>query len=247
MLQVRKFESAYRVCIATLASAITVLASNYFTHVFLHGSSVLPYVLAAVGLIVYMIDLLFESLVNYSQPLRKFIAGNDFIEGYWHDESIDANTGLCIHGVLFQIVNVQGELVLNGVTFDAQGTRIATFRSDRLVYSDRILFYEYVGYTVYGNSPTELGIGQLLFDVPPISYSGFYLSHDGRAKVRATPGGSGQSYPASNVIQRVVGEKVSIEDFEKFNKFTNIDDKRMFVCDILARYTPTKTSGQTQP
>ncbi len=211
----KKFESAYRVAIAALASSASVLASTYFGRALPQGTFIQAYVLISVIIVVFVIDTFIQSLIGRYSSLRKLIYKDDFIEGYWHDESFDPITKTWFHGVLFHIDYRDGELSLTGVTYDKVGRRVATFRSDKLVYSDRVLFYEYESHTDYGVSPIEIGIAQLQFDSPAVSYTGFYFSHDGKIK------------------SKIVGEKVSNEDFLKFNRFKQNSDKKSYVCKLL--------------
>ncbi len=123
----------------------------------------------------FIFDQLIEGLLEKSEAIRKLIASDQFIEGYWFDISIDRSARVVHHGSLITIRWRDGGFVLNGVEFDPDGNRICTFRSTSTAFVNRVLTFSYEAHSESFNQAIETGIDQLQFDNPPQSYTGFYF------------------------------------------------------------------------
>jgi hypothetical protein len=210
MDQFRRFNNAYRLLVAALVSVLSTVLFDYLNRTLGGRGAALAALLLLVTVFVTLFNAALEVAIEKSTLLRKLIAGSEFIEGYWHDVSVDA-AKLVAHGVLFQVRFENDRFAVSGSTFDPQGNHIATFRSINAAYSDRVLHFRYESHTAYSEQQTETGVVELQFDKPPSSYSGFYFDYSNKIRFR------------------VHGTKVADEAVREYHSFGDIGDKRAFV------------------
>jgi len=210
MDQFRRFNNAYRLLVAALVSVLTTLLFDYLNRTFESRAAALAALLILVTLFVTVLNAALEVAIEKSTFLRKLIAGSEFIEGFWHDVSVDPSKSVT-HGVLFQVRFEHDRFAVSGSSFDPQGNHIATFRSINAAYSDRVLHFRYESHTAYSEQETETGVVELQFDNPPSSYSGFYFDYSNKVRFR------------------VHGSKAPAQAIRAYHSFSDINDKRAFV------------------
>jgi len=211
MKKLTQFNTTYKLVVASLASIISVAMNDLLAAKINSKPATFVLVMSIVVIATLALGILVENLVDNSRLVRRIIAGNDFIEGYWYDLSVDSETRLAKHGVLFNIFYMDNGFHLSGITFNSSGARVATFRSKRAIYQDRVLFYEYESHTEYVPTSIEAGVAQIQFEYPPNSYTGFYFDY------------------TRTISSRVTGIRVSSKSVKDFNGFKTTDDKRAFV------------------
>jgi hypothetical protein len=213
---VERINPTYRLFVATASSAISAIAFDGLTHLLKSRALALTALLIVISLLVLVLSELIEEIIERSVTVRRFFAGDEFIEGYWYDITVDAETRHVVHGVLFSITYEEGEFAVRGVTYNLLGNQVATYNSDAASFSNRRLSFEYRGPNVELGGVIQTGFTQLQFDSPPQSYSGFYFDYGGQ--VRAS----------------VQGYKVDPVTLKKFGFFANADFKRAFLAPLLA-------------
>jgi hypothetical protein len=212
---VERINPTYRLFIATASSAISAIAFDGLTHLLKSRALALTALLIVISLLVLVLSELLEEIIERSVAVRRFFAGDEFIEGYWYDITVDAPRRRVVHGVLCRISYKEGSFVLEGVTYNLQGNRVATFNSESAAFANRRLSFEYRGPNEEFSGVIQTGFTQLQFDSPPQSYSGFYFDYD--AAVHAS----------------VQGYKVDLATLKKFGFFATADSKRAFLVPLL--------------
>jgi len=207
----RAFSSYYRLLIATAASALSVLLFEYLERTFSSSAIALGVLLVIVSVAATILNSAVEGLIERSVRVRRWIAGNDHIEGYWYDLSVDRTTGQVIHAVLISISVENGELRLTGIGVAPDGRRLSTFRSTNASYANGVLHCQYESHTEYFESAIEAGIMQLQFDRPPMSYTGFYVDY-------------------TNTIRSLIhGCRVSDREMREMDHFRDVGSKERFL------------------
>jgi hypothetical protein len=208
--------STYRLLIATTTSAIAAITFDRLQILFKSRALALAGLLVVISLFVILLSKALEELIERSVGVRRFIEGDRFIEGFWYDLSIDSQARKVIHGVLIRIRFQEGSFAVEGVTFDPAGNRIATWGSTSTAFSDLRLSFEYRGMNDEHGDVVETGFGQLQFDAPPQSYSGFYFDY------------------TAHIHGRVHGYKVSRDALKQHHNFVAIESKRLFILPLMA-------------
>ena len=219
--------------IAAIASAVSAILIDYLQGIFKSRTAALLALLVLISVLVLLLDEALERVIEKSLAVRKLIAGNEFIEGYWYDMSIDNATKKVVHGVIFSIWFDDGAFKVDGVTFDPEGNRIATFSSTNAAYSNRLLLFEYRGLHDAFAKSIETGVCQIQFDNPPQSYSGFYFDYTGA------------------ISFRVHGRKVDKHELDTYKSFHQVDMKRDFMLSVMsarqaalsAHHVPSASQG----
>jgi hypothetical protein len=219
----------YRLFVATIASAASAILIDDLQNIFKSRSIALLALLVVVSLTVILLNETLEQIVEKSVTVRKLIAGDDFIEGFWYDLSLDNVNRKVVHGAIFRIRFKDGELKVDGVSFDPGGNRIATFTSSSAVYSNRLFYFEYRGMNDEYQELVETGLTQLQFDAPPQSYSGFYFDY------------------TASIHSRVHGHKVDEDTLKRNRSFTLPDAKRDFMLSVMAAKQSSFATPQSPP
>ena len=211
MKKFREFNTTYKLIIGTVSSILSALLIDYLMEKFDDKTVSIAFMLSVIVVLILLINSIVERAVERSHTIRKAIAGDEHIEGYWYDFSVEQDTNQVKHGVLFSIKYEGGKYALYGVTYDGSGHRIATFRSKNSVYQDRVLFCEYESHTEYMQSSLEQGVLQIQFDLPPTSYTGFYFDYSGAMNFK------------------IQGERVPDDVVKQHNRFKYNEDKKAFL------------------
>ncbi|MBT9330478.1 hypothetical protein [Paracidobacterium acidisoli] len=219
MERFERMNNIYRLFVATAVSAIAALVLDRLQQIFRQRSVLWIVVLALVAVVLFFLNQVFEGLLEHSLAFRRLVAGNEFIEGYWFDISVDKTHRAVHHGSFITIWWESGRFVINGIEFDPNGNRICTFRSTSSAYLDRVLTFSYESHTETYNLAIETGIDQLQFDNPPQSYSGFYFDY------------------TKTVDFRVQGSRIDQSVLEEQKHFRDVAAKQTF---IMARIAETQ-------
>jgi len=212
-----RFETGYRLVLASVAAAGMELLRGYFDTFFPSGGAAFAVTLLVVLFIVFVLNALLESLVDRAPWLRRLIMGPDHIEGWWFDISRDPESGRPTHGMLVEIRRQDGEYRSTGVAFGADGSRLATTTSQDAVYSDRVLRYRYTSTYTRGRRNTDQGLVEMRFDSPAVSYAGAY-------------------YEIGDVLGfGLSGRRVDRRTVKRHRRFRDVEDKRAFIAGALAR------------
>ena len=223
MKRLDKFRSSYQLLVASISSIISVLVVDYLS-VYLPSKTISTAIMLIIIVSAITIaTVVMERLIDNSSWLRKAILREQFIEGFWGDVSAEKKDGHIAQGALLHIYYEDGDIKVSGISFDIQGNKIAAFNSVNTTLLDRTLYYLYNTQSIYAPSFSETGVGQLAFDYPPISYTGFFVDF------------------ASGTMFRVEGEKVIKDRLHKFNDFSSVKDKAEFVIEFL------KTKNEARP
>jgi len=211
-----RVNTTYRLFVATTASVVSAILIDDMQKVFKSRTIALLALLVMVSLIVIVLNETLEQIVEKSVTVRKAIAGDEFIEGYWYDLSLDNVNKKVVHGAILRIRLRDGEFKVDGVSFNPAGDRIATFTSSSAVYSNKLFYFEYRGINDEYQELVETGLTQLQFDSPPQSYSGFYFDY------------------TASIHSRIHGHKVDADTLKRYKSFTPPDAKRDFMLSVMA-------------
>jgi hypothetical protein len=206
-----KNDSLYKLTIGAIASILATFLMDYLSGRFESKSISIIIMLAIVSIIIVSINYLAENIMEKSPLVRKLVLGSDYIEGYWYDITYDSNNILPSHGVIMLISYKDGTYVVNGTSYNGDGKRIATFRSDNSIYKDKTLYIKYESFTDYNPNIVELGIMQFQFENPPNSYSGFYIDY------------------SKTIRQAITGSRVEKSELQNNNNFRTSNDKLAFI------------------
>lgn len=207
----QRFNNYARVALASVASAVAVLildaTSAFLKNRLLGGVAAVLFVsiLALVG------SNILETAVEKSIRMRRWIAEDDFIEGWWIDLADEPTGGSHRHASIQQITYREGTFDVSGSSFLRSGERLATWSSVACHYSRRTLFVVYEAQTSLVGGGFERGLVQMQFDRPPTSYSGYLHDFSGQ------------------VIRSLRGEKVSNDDFVRHNGLQTVADRLMLL------------------
>ncbi len=211
-----RVNSVYRLLVATVVAAVSTLIFDRLQTIFRDRSLVWIILLALIAVVLFTLNQVFEALLEHSVSIRKLLAGNEFIEGFWFDISIDRANKTVHHGSFITIWWENGRFAVSGIEFDPEGTRLCTFKSTSTAFADRILTF---GYQSHGDTfaqAIESGIDQLQFDSPPQSYSGFYLDF------------------TKTVDVRVQGSKIDQRTVNAYNGFRDVASRQRFILEQIA-------------
>jgi hypothetical protein len=227
MHRFERINGVYRLFVATGVSAISVLILDQLQEVLKSRSLAWVVLLGLVAIAVFLLNQAFEGLLEASVTIRKLIAGDEFIEGHWHDISVDRSTKVIRHGCFLTIRWEDGRFALNGTTFDEAGNLDSTFRSTSAAFENGILTFGYQSYSKGYDHAIEIGIDQSRFDRPAQSYSGFYFDF------------------TKTIECRIHGIKVDRETLTKFNHFADLAAKQRFITEKMAEMK--RTLGANSP
>jgi hypothetical protein len=216
MDRLRRFNDIFRLLVATAISAGAAITLDRLEQLLKNRSVAWIVLLVAVAIAVFVLDQANETLLDHSAKLRRWLLGDQFIEGNWFDISIDRVKGSVHHGSFITIAWRGGEFIVNGIEFDPLGNRICTFRSTSTSLVANVLTFSYESHSDTFESVVEIGIDQLQFDAPPQSYSGFYFDF------------------TKTVDFRVQGQKIDLDIAATYNHFQNLADKKRFILAQIA-------------
>lgn len=213
MDKINKFSDLYKLIIATIATILTTFIIDWLRQKTGDRNFAAVLAIIIVSVVMILLNFILENSFENSVILRKMVFGNDFIEGYWYDVSFNEKERTIEHAILMKISYGTGKFNINGVTYDKVGNRIATWKSLDSNYCERILFYQYEAHTNVNNNEIfiEKGINQLCFDIPPNSYTGFYIDY------------------ANKMRYNICGEKVDKKEMKEYNNFKSSKDKSNFL------------------
>lgn len=212
-----KYKEGYKIIVASLASIITAFLLTATGHYFTNQIFAKIIIVTLVILVMYLGNTLIDKFIDNSVVLRKILMGKKFIEGFYYDISIDKNSRTIKHGVLFRLTYENGLYKANGVTYNLEGNKVATWKSNGSCFTQDALFIQYESYTDYSNSFIEHGLMQLQFDQPPTSYTGFYIDY-------------------TNSLRFLIrGVKVTDTQLKDHNNFTLEENRHIFLLEILKK------------
>jgi hypothetical protein len=221
MDRLARFNGIYRLFVATFVSAAAALVLDHLQKLIKDRALQWAALLVIVAIVLFIVDQVFEGLLEKSVTMRRLVAGSEFIEGFWFDISIDRKNRTVHHGSLLTISFENGALIVNGIEFDLNGARLSTFHSTSTAYSDRVLTFAYESHGESFKRAIKVGIDQLQFDNPPQSYSGFYVDF------------------TEAVDFRVQGTRVDARTLEQNNRFRDLPSKQRFIMEQIAETTRT--------
>ena len=216
MEKLERFSDIYRLFVATAVSAAAALLLDHLQKLFKDRALQWISVLVLIAIVLFVLDQFLEALIDLSPALRRMILGNDFIEGYWLDLSIDKATRIVHHGTLLTIGWEDHRLGVTGIEFDPTGAPVANFSSTGLVYNRRVLTFVYTSHGDVFTAEVEQGIDQLQFSSPPESYSGFYFDY------------------TRSVAYRIHGTRVDAATIRANNSFRDLASKRDYIVQQIA-------------
>ena len=166
-------------------------------------------------LAIFLFEYAASRLIDWIKPLRRWIMGEKFVEGFWVDiVRTDSSEGVGYSGGILEIYFQKGELLVTGDTFDETGKKIGNFHSDFVHFVGWDFSYHYYK-GVYAEQSTPDGYSSYHFKPRkpcPESFEGFYLPEN------------------ANSINRVVGEKLESEVGDKSD-----EEKGRMVRDYIDR------------
>ena len=179
-----RFNDTTRVALASISSALAVLLLDAATHLF--GSRLWGGVVAVlvVSLLALAGDTAVQSLFSRSVRLRKWVAGDDFVEGWWMDTARNADGGPPTHAAIQHVTFGEGGFDVSGASFLPSGEKLATWSSVACSYERRTLYVIYEAQTGLIDGGFERGLVQMQFDSPPNSYTGYLTDFSGRVTRR---------------------------------------------------------------
>jgi hypothetical protein len=208
MERFQRFNNNARVALAGLCSAVAVLVWDAATRA-LGDRRVLGGVAAVlfVSLLALLGSYLLESTVERSKRLRRWIAEDDFIEGWWIDQSKDLTSGCYTHAALLQITFREGAFVVTGSSYLPSGDRLSTWSSVACGYGGRTLYVVYEAETDAVGGGFERGLVRMQFDAPPTSYSGYLKDFTGQ------------------ITRSIRGQKIGDDDLAQHNELKTMADR----------------------
>lgn len=211
MIRFQRFQATVRVALAAATSALAVLLLDAVSKIL--GGRLLGGLVSvlAVSILALIGSAFLDTAVANSVRLRRWIAGNDFIEGWWFDLAIPPDKRACTHAAIQRIAFRHGEFHVTGTSYLRNGEQLATWSSIAAVVTGRTLFIVYEAQTNLLDNGYERGLVQLQFDDPPNSYSG--SMHDF----------SGQ------VVRRLRGERLTGSALTEFNNLQSKSDRVAFL------------------
>lgn len=209
-----KFNKEYKAVIAILISAVTTLVANFLEGKLKDKAIAASLTSIILGLISYFFGNSIEKIFENKRSLRKKFLGDDYIEGYYYDESTDTS-----HVSLISIKLQDDGYLIEGQNYDkSKENFLIGWRSIVSVYKDRFLYtnYKQTG-SKSSNKQHEYGILNIeFFGSPTDNYTGYYQDYE------------------STIKHHVSGRKVSESDMKKYKNFEEIAEKKKFICDMLA-------------
>jgi hypothetical protein len=203
----QSFNNRARVAVATLAAAaalvITDATGAFLKNRLLAGAAavVLVSLAALVG------STLLENAVDRSGRMRRWIAKDDFVEGWWLDVSKDPASGSSTHAAVQQVSYRDGGFEVSGSSYLRGGERFATWSSVACAYVRRTLFVVYEAQTDEVGGGFGRGLVEMKFDTPPTSYSGSYRDFSGQ------------------IVRSLRGERISDSDLVQHNGLRTVADR----------------------
>jgi hypothetical protein len=203
----------YQIFATTIVSALTTFILSVIEDRFKDKTVSNVVTTVVVVILSYLLGKIFESIIENNRSIRKFLLGDDFIEGYWYDEAKDLS-----HVTLYSIKFKNDNYVVEGESFNEMGKSFSTWKSEVSIYDSdgRILYINYRLYTDNPSKPLEFGILNLNFaGSPTTSNTGFYCDH------------------TSNIKSTIQGVKLTDEEIEIFGNFIDRKEKGRFVIEKL--------------
>lgn len=225
MDEFEEFRKLYTIVITTFASVLTAVLLDRFKDKISSKGFLTMFTVVLVSIILAVLNYGVERIIDKSTSVRQWIDPDNYIEGYYYDITII--NGAIDHAAMIKISYDNGEFSMTGETISLDGKHIATFRSQTAIYKDRTLFLTFESYGENGINPVLQGIDQLQFGIPPNSYSGFYMSYDGK-------------------LNPIVGYKVGPEELEMYHSFSSLKDKQAFLTARMnerARQLPARSDS----
>ncbi|WP_283637161.1 hypothetical protein [Aquaticitalea lipolytica] len=209
-----KLSNIQKFFLATISSITTGYFINILSGLSDNTSLLIFLALVLTIIIIGIINYFIESIFENSAWVRKLILGNDYIEGYWYDLTIEKDNSVK-WATMLHIFYENGELMVSGSGYYPNGEKVAVFKSTYLNYKDKTLVFEYKSLTTAVTNFIELGINQLMFETPPTTYTGFFIDY-------------------TNSLRFIVhGTKVTKEDFIKFKKFSNDTYQKQYLLEKI--------------
>lgn len=211
MERFNRFNDGARVALATISSGLSVLLLDPATRMF--GSRVWGSVVAifVVTLLALALDSAVHALLDRSVTLRRWIAGDDFLEGWWMDTATNTDGGPPTHAAIQQICFGDKGFDLSGASYLPSGEKLATWSSVATSYERRTLYVIYEAQTNLVAGGFERGLVQMQFDRPPNSYTGYLTDFSG------------------NVTRRIAGKRVTDAELAAHGQLATPSDRSAFL------------------
>jgi hypothetical protein len=207
----QRFNNNARVAVASLAAAVAVLVADaagaFLNHKLLGGVAAVLFV----SLMALIVSTTLDRAVDKSKRIRRWIAKDDFVEGWWIDSAKDPVSGSITHVAIQQITYREGSFYVSGSSYLRGGDRLATWSSVACAYSHRTLFVVYEAQTELVGGGFERGLVQMQFDAPPTSYSGHLHDFSGQ------------------VTRSLRGDMISDVELLQHNGLQNVADRLSFL------------------
>lgn len=174
-----------------------------------HALVLVAFAAVLVILGIYLLEYLASLMIEHAQFLRRWIMGENFVEGVWVDiVQTHTSDDTTFSGGIFEIFFQGGELRVSGSSFDETGRKIGTFNSNFVHYADWSLSFHYHK-GVWAAKDTPDGYSHYHFnpDKPrPDSFDGFYIPKDGASINRVV--GNQLDPSVRKLTDKQKGEKV---------------------------------------
>ncbi len=215
MDRLRRFRNSLRLFLASVSSGVTVVALGFVSQRLENSAAAAMVTISLVSVVAFFLGKLVDWLVNSSPRVRRYLLGEDFIEGWWWDLARPSSDSVPTHGVLQRIWFDGDAFHVDGSSFRPDGTKLAAWSSTACTYSRRTLYVVYEAQTELLLGGYERGVVQLLFDRPANSYSGFLVDFSGA------------------VVRRLRGQRVPAAAIRKHKQFSALDEKSSFIREKL--------------
>lgn len=164
--QIHKFQNNVK----TVVSAIFGVLSGVSIVVLKEQKSETHLVLILIAILLVIIlqkvtEWLVMKLINNSIAVRRWILGQNFIEGLWVQESflVDKNEKTRHGYSIITIGMVDLQYHLSGIVFDKEFELLATFHSETSTYKDFNLNYLFSGKSQNDQQSNVAGLGKMAF------------------------------------------------------------------------------------
>jgi hypothetical protein len=111
----------YQIFATTIVSALTTFILSVIEDRFKDKTVSNVVTTVVVVILSYVLGKIFESIIENNRSIRKFLLGDDFIEGYWYDEAKDLS-----HVTLYSIKFKNDNYVVEGESFNEMGKSFST-------------------------------------------------------------------------------------------------------------------------
>lgn len=187
MERFNKFSAWYKATLTGVTSVGAIFIQQYLAT--LNVAKYIQFLTIAIVAVIFVqiMHSAAEILVNNWRPIRRFLLGRAYLEGFWVDISFDPEEKAVLYGAFSRIYYKDGQVMSDDETFDANGEFRGSFEIKSFEYTENSLKYGFKGLTrVLSNKDLQFGYGEMQFGVRrgvPQRYAGFYFDSIARKMI----------------------------------------------------------------